>query len=394
MRYNYNFKQSLLVVTCTTILSIPTYANADHTEAHVEGEGIQFKQGDIQYELGGRIVFDYDRFYGVYENDTDKAGRGTELRRGRVYIKGALNKDWQSKLQVEINDEKQNAQFKDLYVKYKGLKWAELMIGKAKEPFGLEMIASTKFLAPIERATISDAFAPSRSYGITLLTQFNQTTFAGGIYAEDPDEGHQETFALTGRITYAPIMTQNATLHLGIAGSYRDLGGNDHQIKKTAEVHLAHQLITSQEITATNNVNLLGVEAAAIFGPFSFQTEYMSVHVDTESNSDYQPANYDGYYAQASYFLTGETYSYKKGYLDKFIPSSAQNVWQLFTRFSHIDTIGNEAGVEADNMTFGVNYYPNLQIRISANYIMTDITNADATEDDGKAFSLRFQYLF
>jgi phosphate-selective porin OprO and OprP len=388
-------KQSLLAVTCSTILSIPTYVNADYADTQItgKGEGIRFQQGDIQYELGGRIVFDYDRFYGIYE-DTDKAGRGTELRRGRVYIKGALNKNWQSKLQVEINDEKQRAQFKDLYVKYKGLEWANLMIGKAKEPFGLETIASSKFIAPIERAMISDAFAPSRSYGVTFLTQLNQATFAGGIYAEDPDEGHQETFALTGRMTYAPIMTKNMVLHFGIAGSYRDLGGNDHQIQKTSEVHLAHKIITSQDITTTNNVNLLGVEAAVILGSFSFQTEYMSVHVDPESNTNAQAANYDGYYALASYFLTGQRDSYKKSHFGKFNPSSAQNVWQLFTRFSHIDTIDNEAGVEADNITVGVNYYPNLQIRISANYIMTDITNADATEDDGKAFSLRFQYLF
>jgi phosphate-selective porin OprO/OprP len=188
-------------------------------------------------------------------------------------------------------------------------------------------------------------------------------------------------------------MTKNATLHFGIAGSFRDLGGNDYQIQKTSEVHLAHQIIVG-DITVAKDVNLLGVEAAVIFGPFSFQTEYMDVHVNTEPNSNTQHADYDGYYAIASYFLTGETYSYKKGYLDKFNPSSAQNVWQLFTRFSHIDTIDNEAGVKADNMTFGVNYYPNLQIRISANYIMTDLTTADAIEDDGKAFSLRFQYLF
>jgi phosphate-selective porin OprO/OprP len=392
MKLKNNLKLSCFVIACFSTLSIPTFA--DHTQTHVTGEGIQFKQGKTQFKLGGRIVFDYDRFYGVHEGDTDKAGRGTELRRGRVYIEGRLSPEWQAKLQLDVNDEKQRAQFKDLYVKYNGLTWANLTIGKAKEPFGLESVASSKYLAPIERAMISDAFAPSRSYGLTLFRQIQQATFAGGIYAEDPEEGHQETYALTGRITYAPLATQNMTLHLGLAGSYRDLGNNNYQIQKPAEVHLAHQIITSEETTATKNVNLLGVEAALILGPFSFQTEYIDVHVDTEPGSNIQHLDYDGYYVQASYFVTGETYSYKNGYLAGFKPASAQNVWQLFTRFSHIDTIDNQTGVEIDNITVGINYYPQSQVRISANYIMTDSTTAEALEDDGKALSLRFQYLF
>jgi phosphate-selective porin OprO/OprP len=379
-----------LAVGCLAISSTPSFA--DNTETTIKGEGIQFKQGNVLFKIGGRIEFDHDHFNGVHK--TDEVGRGTEVRRGRLYVKGTLNKEWEGKLQIEVNDKTQDALFQDIYVKYKGWKGVDLTIGKAKEPFGLEVLQSSRYLTFVERAMISDAFGPLRSYGLKLFGQRDKVTVASGIYTEEQDEGHPETYAWSNRVTFTPVLTDDTIVHFGLAGSYRDWGGNNYKIKKTAEVHLADKIVKSR-ITAADHVILLGAEAAVTLGPFSFQTEYMRADVDATSDSGIQDANYDGYYVQASYFLTGEMYSYKKGIFGTFKQLSAQNVWQLTSRFSHIDVRDYQTGVEADNITLGVNYYPNSQIHFFLNYLMTNVTGAvQKEEENGQAVSLSFLYIF
>jgi phosphate-selective porin OprO/OprP len=379
-----------IAVGCLAISSTPSFA--DDTEITIKGEGLQLKQGNILFEMGGRIEFDHDHFYGIHK--TNGVGRDTEVRRGRIYVKSILDNKWESKLQIEVNNEKQDALFQDIYLKYKGWKGVEVTIGNAKEPFGMEVLRSVKRLIFVERAIISDAFGPFRNYGAKVFAQRGGVTVASGVYAEEQEGDHPETYAWSNRITFAPVFTENAIVHFGLASSYREWGGNNYQIRKTAEVHLADKIITSR-ITPADYVILSGAEAAVSFGSLSFQTEYMRADIEATSDSGLPNANYDGYYVQAGYFLTGETCSYRKGLFGTFKNLSTKNVWQLTSRFSHIDVRDYQTGVEADNITLGVNYYPNSRIHFFINYIMTNVTGAVPKEEEsGQAVSLSFLYIF
>jgi phosphate-selective porin OprO/OprP len=377
--YNQSqFKLSHLVAICLSATTFSISALAEQNAA---------------IQIGGRMQWDYDYFNGVHNGG--KSGSGTELRRGRIFVKKTLNKDWQGKLQIEVNDTKKEVQFQDAYVKYNGWNGIDLIFGKAKEHFGLEAMESNKYLAFIERAQPSDAFAPYRSYGITLFRPFSNATVAGGVYVQDQDEDNQEIYAWTGRLTYAPIVTTDSVIHFGLSGSIRDWGGHDYQINRNAEVHLADKVVQSGQ-TAADTVTVLGLAAAAVFGPLSVRTEYMKADVEAASDLESNSADYQGYYIQTSYFLTGESYSYKKGRFVQYQPRGNGGAWQLAARFSHLDANDNNEGVEADNFSFGVNYYVNPNIRFSANYLLTEIgeSNAALTENDGDALSFRFQYLF
>ncbi len=390
MKFNHKFQLSCVAVACLSTLSPSSVADEARTTS---GDGIELKQGDAIFKITGRILFDYDYFDGVHNNG--KSGRGTELRRGRVHLKGTFKK-WEGKIQVELNDQTERAQFKDAYIRYKGWDNVSLTLGKAKEPFSLEVSESSKYLATIERAMASEAFGPSRSYGLGLFAQRGNATFAGGIYAEGQnEEDNQETYAWTGRVTYAPLLTKDAIIHLGLAGSFRDMDGSDYQIKERAEVHKANKIVESGT-TVADNVFLLGLEAAAVFGPFSLRTEYMRADVEAQSESGDKSADYDGYYVEASYFLTGDSRKYKGGRFRKLKPPKANGAWQVLARFSNLDAHDNNEGVEADNITLGINYYASQNIRISANYLMTDIEGSDVNpnENDGETLSFRFQYLF
>ncbi len=386
---NKSIKPFTRTVACLSALAMPAFAV--QTEQSQKGEAVKLKP--VQYQIGGRIQLDYDYFNGAHNQDN--SGSGNEMRRGRIFIKSDLTPDWQAKMQLDINDRTKEAQFKDAYVRYKSGKGFDLTIGKAKEPFGLETLESSNYIATIERAMISDAFAPSRSYGLGFLGQRGDVTLAGGVYADNQTETNRDTYAWTGRVTYVPHFGKNAFIHLGLAGSYRDFEGNDYQIKKTAEVHLANKIVQSA-VTQADKITLLGLESAIVFGPLSVRAEYMRAAINSMSDSGDSGA-YDGYYIQADYFLKGESLSYKRAHFKIFNPKSAHNVWQLVTRFSQIDVADNDKGVEVNNITLGVNHYVNSQIRLSANYILTDIKGPDAEElgkNNANALSLRLQYLF
>jgi phosphate-selective porin OprO/OprP len=55
---------------------------------------------------------------------------------------------------------------------------------------------------------------------------------------------------------------------------------------------------------------LLGGELAVVYGPLSFQGEYIRTEVDRDLGGD---LDFDGYYAYASWFLTGESRNYRPG---------------------------------------------------------------------------------
>lgn len=383
---NKLFKQFCFVL-CLSGLSLSALANnSKTTDNQVRG------MENLKIQTGALVVWDYDDFDGVHNQGKERST--FEIRRAQLQFKAKFGKNWESKFQIQIKNE---VEWKDAYVKYKGWDNIDLTLGKAKEPFGLETLNSSKYTDTIEHAMASQIFSPGRSYGVTLFGQIDHFTFASGLYTVEQDDDNDETqaFALTGRITYAPIIKQDAIIHLGLAGSYRDTRNNTYQLKGRLEVHQAEKFIRSA-ITPADNQSLFGLEAANVWGAFSFQTEYMRTFIHAKSNADIQDVTYSGYYIQATYFLTGEHRAYKKGIFGKVKPRSKYGAWQLVSRLSQLDATGNNEGIEAKNMTFGVNCYLNHNIRLSANYINTDIKGPDAVpgEKEANALSFRVQYLF
>ncbi|MCK5718026.1 MAG: hypothetical protein KAH77_11100, partial [Thiomargarita sp.] len=305
-------------------------------------------------------------------------------RRARIFLKSSFGSDWAAKLNIEFNDQKKEVKLLDSYLKYKAWEFGDITIGKAKEPFGLEVLNSNKYINMIERSMASIAFGPSYSYGIKISDQIGTATYAGGVYIAEQEADNKETYAWTGRVTYAPRLTEESFIHFGLAGSYRDI--TEYHIEQTAEVHTAEKIITSELLEEVNDVTLLGIETAVVVNSFSLQAEYMQAAID----SDVDDVTYHGYYIQTDYFLTGESRAYKQGHFTAI--QDIKGAWQLLARLSVLDAYDNNIGIKAENMTLGINYYANTSVRISANYIRTDIKGSK--DDDGQALSFRFQYIF
>jgi len=108
--------------------------------------------------------------------------------------------------------------------------------------------------------------------------------------------------------------------------------------------------------------------------------------------------NYTSFYGNVSYFLTGESISYKtSGEFSRLKPKKnfdgkgGAGAWELGLRFSAMDL--NEEGVvggELGNITFALNWYLNPATRIMTNYIYSNLKGV------GKAniVQMRFQVDF
>ncbi len=112
--------------------------------------------------------------------------------------------------------------------------------------------------------------------------------------------------------------------------------------------------------------------------------------------------NFDGYYVQASYFLTGEHRSYSKssGIFGSVKPNrnfsldGGLGAWELALRLSELDLDdGPIYGGREQNISVGVNWYLNPVMRIMFNYINADIDHA-LYGGDINIFQTRFQFQF
>lgn len=376
-----------IVATCFSILSIP--------------------QVFADTQIGAKILLDHASYDGVHHKD-GKSGSDNEIRLVRVYLKHKFDEHWEGMLQTQISEHERQTKtiWKEAFLKYNGLGPFDVTFGKRKEPFGLQMLVNAERVLFLERAMISSSFAPERSIGLTLGTNLGKSSVEVGVYSQNDngnpsfakgspevDNLEKDTYAVTGRVTYTPMQTDNSLIHLGLAGSYRDFGGNEFQVKDRAENHLAQQIVTSG-ITVADNLALFGVEAAALFGPLSFQSEYMQLAVDADEGA--KDAKYDGYYVELGYFLTKGVRAYNKGKFGGVKPLSKMGALQLMGRYSVLNAEDNGEGVEAENFALGLNWFANTSVRISANYIRTQLDGAGAKpdNDDGNAFLLRFQYVF
>jgi phosphate-selective porin OprO/OprP len=139
-----------------------------------------------------------------------------------------------------------------------------------------------------------------------------------------------------------------------------------------------------------------------VYGPFSLQGEYM--YSDVDSAWTFGDLDFDGWYAYASWILTGEhrPYSTDSGTFGKIKPKNPWNLekghwgaWELAARYSTLDLNSGWAirGGEETNITVGLNWYLNTNTRIMFNYVLADIDH-DLYEDDINVFQTRFQFFF
>jgi phosphate-selective porin OprO/OprP len=347
-------------------------------------EGIlvfESEDGYFKYWFDARVQWEW----GMYFEGDNKLNNGSQMRRGTFALKATLYRDWEA--EVDLGFGRGEFEVRDAWVKYNfpGHN-GTMQAGYFKEAFGLERLTSSRMLTFNERAG-DGVFEPGRHKGISYNHWGRNWAVTTGLYGHDDItenrfEEASEPVGVNVRATIAPILEHRKIVHLGVAGSHRTMGGDDgYRIRYRArpESRISNsgglRFLHTGWINDVDDYNRYGVEAGVVYGPFQFQSEYKGVMINRDSDLD-DPSFYS-FYAFASYFLTGESrgYDVADGEFAAFDhPRNKYGAFQLAVRYSQTCLTDEDAeiyGGTNDNITIGLNWYANRNIKVQFNYIIT-----------------------
>jgi phosphate-selective porin OprO and OprP len=396
-------------------------AETTHFEVGKKGLKVNSADGDFSMQFGGRLHADV---FG-HSSNGDLAGGvdpvdGTEIRRGRIYLKGKAYDDFKYMIEADFGGNKTSV--KDLFLTYTGFNAPlELTVGNQKHAMSMEVQESSNDIMFTERSLVTALTVPyfDRAIGLNLKGSGDNWSLQSGIYGDtvssgnkNNDEGHG--FGIRG--SFAPVMNKEKghLVHLGLNYGYRSL--SDDNLANTKSAAFAYETTNASElklfntgaIGGLNDVQTAIVELAAMFGPLSFQTEYAKTSADIDGAAD---VDLTAFYGQIGYTLTGESRRYKgsDGEFKRLTPKQnfslsqgTWGAWEVATRYDQIDlNDGLVLGGKGKRYTLALNWYLNPNVRFMADWSRTsDLTNGPIVKangsdvDDIDAFTLRGQWAF
>ncbi len=358
------------------------------------------KDGSFSFQPIGRVHADA----AVFSDDKADHSDGTMIRRGRLGFKGHMYDNWEYKTEVDFANNETS--ITDMYLGYTGFDDTLLQVGQFKESFGMDQLTSSNHINFIERSSV-DIFSPARHIGLAASRFGNNWSATAGLFGDTAGTTSTDDEAkdFTGRVTYAPVNEKGRVVHVGVAGSHRtpDNATDSIKFESRPETRLTSiKSVGTGTLTGVDNVLLTGLEGAAQYDAFTFQSELVNAKVNREGNPD---ADFRGWYAQGSYALTGEkkSYSVQDGAFKRISPAVPFNpsegtygAWEVAARYSSLDlNDGTVTGGEMDNVTLGLNWYPNANVRFMANYIIVNTDeNATVADDSPEVAAVRAQFDF
>jgi phosphate-selective porin OprO and OprP len=389
-----------------------------------------FVTGDGKYSvsLRGRFQFDYARYIqdpaggpaatdfrrGSFGDATEAVrardlNDGTNFRRAQLGIDGKLTDDWNYSLIYEFGGSGQEdvGRIQDLYLQYNGFAPLKIRAGAFAPSVGLEDSVSSADTLFLERASPSDlARAVAGADGRTGVAAFGngEEWFASFAVTGAPiaTQSFDEQVALTGRVAGLVVKTADLNVHLGANATYvlqapdagpdaTATGRYPLRLRDRPEVRVdATRLIDTGNIN-TDTLFIPGAEFAANFQNFFLQGEYFWYQFERQqlpAGPVLGDPDFSGWYAQASWLLTGESRPWSPATGSFTAPKPAKPIdfegggwgaWELAVRYSVSDLNWNEGsgavlpvggirGGEQTAWTAGLNWYVNNNIRFLLDY--------------------------
>jgi phosphate-selective porin OprO/OprP len=410
---------------------------------------VSFESADKRFKakLIGRVQADYWTFEADEDFETaigDEFDTAAYFRRARLGIDVTFLQNTRAKLEYDFarGGANQNG-FADVFVALVdlddcGAPLPDVYVGHMKEPWSLDELTSTNVQPFMEKALPTLTFSPVRNTGVMLekglipygtggekpecferlLLQLGvfgafSNNFGDGVFSDDgPSEfdGDQDGWAVTGRAVFVPWYDCSCpacrVAHVGVAGSYRtDLRPDNIRFRSRPEVGVGPRTIDTGNDVVADEVVMVCAEAAIVYDRLSAQGEYVLVDVSAPTQDD---PTYTGWFVQATYSLTGECRAYRKGKgtFDRMKPcrpffcdecrAMGPGAWEVAARFSTVDLNDGVLAVQGGeqwDLTLGVNWYLNPNVRVQLNYVHAEVEDlpVGAARTDGSvdAFGVR-----
>lgn len=358
---------------------------------------IKSEDGANRLRLLGRFFYDV----GDFDDDVTPLDANNQFESARLGLSGTVANDFKFLLQYEfanaLRGDEPQAELKDAWIGYSGLKSWDFRVGQFQEPFSLEELTSSRYITFMERA-LPNAFVPGYHLGASVHYQGRNWQATGGYFDRsigpgDDDEGS----GYAARVTAAPLHRKRRLLHVGASAAYRSPDDDTVRFRARPETGLTDErLVSTGTLSQVDHYMTEGIEAAWVQGPFSLQAEYMLNQVERLSSSDRDDVGFQGGYVYASWFPTGESrrYSEKRGVFTRIKPESHYGAVELALRYSMLDlNDGSVEGGKERNWTLGANWYVNRSMRLMTNAIWVN-SERRGVEDDPRIVQARFQYDF
>ncbi|WP_108682737.1 OprO/OprP family phosphate-selective porin [Methyloceanibacter sp. wino2] len=353
--------------------------------------------GKFKFKVRGRINVDYNGINQDTAITGDPDVSAVELRRARLGVEGVLFYDWTYKFELDFAGD--NTAIKDAYIEYTGLP-VNLRAGHFKTYNSLEALMSANYITFMEKASFIDAFSIERLIGGGVSYYENKHwTAEAGIFGTAAEANQTAYFddgtTFSARITAAPINRDRQVVHLGGSVRHRDASGESRDGSddplfryraRGADLHLADRFVYTPQFGDSDT--LWALEGAVVLGPFSVQGEYAQDTVEAPTALGSADPTYNGWYVDASWFLTGESRPYSKG---QFVRVKVQNpvydgsggwgAWQIAGRYDVIDLSDQSALIpgctgcgEQETWLIGLNWYLNDYARLMLNVNQSEIS--------------------
>ncbi len=341
------------------------------------------------FKMEGRIMYDFN----FLSADAPEGGdaysyAGNEFRRVRLAAKGKVAKNIGYKAEFDFAGGKLG--FRDVYLKFAlPSSLGAVKVGSFTEPSSLDNMTSSKYITFFERSMMSNTqpfkynagfmYDNQKLLGGKMGVQVSYT-FAGDKGAAFIDKHINEGANFVGRITGVPFQNKekNQVVHLGVNFENRVTDNSAYGYKYRIENHMGNK-DGEISVEGMKNAQDIGFEFAGTLGSLSLQAEYEMASIIGD-DADNTKVTSNGYYAFASFFLTGEHRPYKNSTFGRVKPKKnfcikdgGFGAFELVARYSAMDynnypDIDSSKNYSIANISAGFNWYLNANTRIMYNY--------------------------
>ena len=365
----------------------------------------EFRSGGWTFKPRGRVFLDFvhqevEGGASVAEDTANDA----RVRTARLGVQGSWNDRFRYVAEASIANG--DLQWEDLLLEIAPSDHTTLSVGNFKT-VSLENTTSARYTTFMERGPFNDVLGVGRTLNLAGSVNgdaWMATAALSGDDVNDLDVAGNETVAVSGRMTFAPLVTETARVHLGGWIRHRDRGDGDAlRYRARPNTNYGERYIDTGAIGASDTT--VAAEAAVVVRNVSVQGEYARVSAERAAGAE---VDLDAFYVFASWFPTGEMRNYQPdagefGRTPVLRPVTAggPGAIELALRYDRVDLGGARVGVaparagEYEGVTLGANWYPFPYVRFMANYTVGENDNpVDAFDADADTFQVRAQFDF
>jgi phosphate-selective porin OprO/OprP len=331
----------------------------------------------------GRSELDYAH----YSSGITSSDSGFRIRSLRAGLAKAYKYNFSMKAEVDLTDGDSN--FADLYVRYRHKKWGLVTLGNQRVAQTMVNQTSRVSHTFMEEPLPAEAFGLGRRLALGWDLYKKKAGIHVNVFGKDLN-GSIGDYGYAGRIYLNPTRSRFSLFHVGASLVSETMS------RKTRFFSHPESRVTSAKLVDTGKYDdvyhqyIGAIEIAGARDSFKFSGELFLARWNRRDAKD---PNFGGFYAQASWVLTGESFNYAQGKFIRIRPQNPKGAWEVAVRYSQVDLNDLDvAGGEERNLTAGLNWYsPGNQFRFMSNLIFVR-TDENAGNENLTIFQLRAQF--